>query len=121
MAGIFKKLTQGVTQTGNRVRNVVDVNRLKVKTAQQKKELEKDYMQIGKIIFKSYQSNNDNITIEDAVLELCKRIGVQQKEVRQLQAKINDTKNLKQCPCGEVLSKGVKFCPICGNRFEDAI
>ena len=121
MSEIFKRLTKGVSQTGTKVKNVVDVNRLKVKTVQQKRDLEKDYLQIGKTVFNSYLSNNERVIIEETVLDLCRRIAAKQEEVSQLEAKINDAKNLKQCPCGEVLAKGIKFCPVCGNKFTDAM
>lgn len=119
MSEIFKKLTKGVTQTGSKVKNVVDVNRLKVKTAQQKKDLEKDYLQIGKMVFKSYQSNDETVAIEGAILDSCKQIAAKQKEINELEAKINNAKNLKECTCGEIVSKETKFCPACGYRFKD--
>jgi len=121
MSGIFKKITTGVTQTGSKVKNIVEVNRFRVRIVQKKRDVEKEYMEIGKLVFESYQNNNATVTIEGSILDYCQKISEMQGEVNLLEAKINDAKRLKECSCGEVVSKKTKFCPICGYKFKDAV
>ncbi|GAB6992330.1 hypothetical protein [Paenibacillus pini] len=44
----FDKLKSGVTEAGNKAKNAVEINRLKMQNSSKQKEIEHSYQQIGK-------------------------------------------------------------------------
>ena len=117
MSEFFGKFKTGIKNTGMNVKTTVDVNSCRVKAGRKKADIEEEYYNFGKRIFENYQENNGYRETAALVEEYCSKIEGMQNEVRSLEAKINEKGKKKKCPCGQTVTKDVKFCPCCGHKF----
>ncbi len=117
MNEFFGKLKTGIKNTGINVKKTVDVSSFRLKAGRTRAEIEEEYYNFGKRIFENYQNTKGFQEVETVAEEFCRKIEGMQNEVSSLDAKIQEKKKRKKCPCGETVPSNTKFCPFCGHKF----
>lgn len=119
MSGFLDKLKNGFAEAGNKAKQMVDVNRLKLQISQEELEMREMYRAIGEKVFELYQTNDLN-RVAEAVEEECRNILRKQEELRELETKVFALNDEKECPsCKTVAERSIRYCPECGFRFEE--
>ncbi|MFP3390052.1 zinc ribbon domain-containing protein [Brevibacillus sp. SIMBA_040] len=111
------KLKQGVTDAGQKAKTVVEINRLKLQAQDLQKQIEEKQAKIGEIVFARF-SQNQAVTATPEIEGYCDEIVTIQGEIKQLQIKIKELNNEKECDCGKIVALETKFCPACGHQFS---
>lgn len=111
--GFLDKIKQGATEVGKQAQLAVEVNRLKLQISGKQSEKEKQYSQIGEMV---YMKCKDEVLRQVPELEKqYKHIEALEEEIAVLEKKLNDFKGLGCCSqCNEPIDTNVKFCSKCG-------
>lgn len=115
--GFLDKLKEGASKAADMAKETVEVTRLNAQISSKKREMEKKTNQIGEVTLTAFL-NNSLDSIEHGVKDLCLDMESLRKDVDQLDIKIREVRNEKDCPCGKTLSLQTKFCSACGHNFE---
>lgn len=115
----FDKLKTGVTEAGNKAKNAVEVNRLKLQNHGKQKEIEQQYMEIGRAVFESmkHRESVDTTALQPAYEQIIKL----QEEIQLNQLQIAAISDEKQCGCGQLVPVQARFCPGCGHHFAEVM
>lgn len=128
MADFVDTLKKGVEKTIDGAENITKtaikktgetVNNLKINYSIKdlKSEIDKNYIELGKLLFKEY---TEGAEFSGKYNEYCEQIEKQNEEIDELQAKLATLKNQKFCSeCGCFASSDSQFCPNCGNSLDD--
>ncbi len=118
----FNKLKEGASKAADKAKDSVEVVRLTSQISAKRKDIEKVYLHIGETVFKAHQSNqsDDRSDLTEYIQNSSNIILMLEAEITELEAKIKAIKDEKDCVCGQVIPLDSKFCPHCGNRFEEA-
>ena len=111
----FDKLKTGVSEAGNKAKSAVEVNRLKLQNHGKQREIEQQYMEIGRAVFEAMKQRESINT--DALQPSYDQIIKLQEEIQQNQMQIAAISDEKQCACGQLVPIQAKFCPACGQHF----
>lgn len=120
MNNLFDKFKKGVSDASNKAKTIVDVNKIKMQVSQKEKEIEVEYKGIGEIVFNAFKNDNSE-NIDELIQDKCNIILAKQEEIRQLNQKIGELNNEKECVCGRLVPIDTKFCPSCGHKFEEEV
>lgn len=121
MSNFLEKFKSGVSEASNRAKVMVDVNRLKLQIAQKHKEICEEHEIIGQIVYELFE-HQETENLEERVTEHCQKIYDMKKEIGELELKILDLNEEKECPaCKKVVPIDSKFCPSCGYRFPEVV
>lgn len=113
----FNKLKNGVVDTGNKAKVVVEVNRLKMQNSSKNKEIEQQQLEIGKITYGILTGKStSNETQYEPFLH---RIAELQADIDANVEQISLLSDSKTCVCGETLGQQVRFCSNCGHQFAE--
>lgn len=116
--GIFDKLKDGATKAADLAKDSMEIAKINSQISNKRKEIEKSYLLIGKEVYKAY-TNKEMDALEALVQEQSDLIRDLEEEVEQLEFKIRQIKDEKECVCGRVVPMDTKFCPSCGHKFEE--
>ncbi|WP_049917358.1 MULTISPECIES: zinc ribbon domain-containing protein [Bacillota] len=116
--GFFDKLKEGASKAADKAKESVEVVRLNSQISAKRKDIEKNYIQIGEAVFQANLSN-DLTAAEPAITKSSEQIVALQQEIDELEEKIMEIKDEKDCVCGKVVPIDTKFCPSCGHKFEE--
>ncbi|GGG91107.1 zinc ribbon domain-containing protein [Paenibacillus radicis (ex Gao et al. 2016)] len=117
--GFFDKLKEGASKAADKAKDSVEVVRLNSQISAKRKDIEKHYIQIGEAVFQANLSH-DLSAAEPAITTFSEQIVALQQEIDELEEKIMEIKDEKDCVCGKVVPIDTKFCPSCGHKFEEA-
>ncbi|WMT41641.1 zinc ribbon domain-containing protein [Paenibacillus sp. D2_2] len=118
--GIFDKLKDGASKAADLAKDSVEIAKINSQISGKRKEIEKSYLLIGKEVYDAY-TNKQLDTLESLVKEQSNLIRGLEEEVEQLEYKIRQIKDEKECVCGRVVPMDTKFCPSCGHQFEEIV
>ncbi|GIO29133.1 MULTISPECIES: zinc ribbon domain-containing protein [Paenibacillus] len=120
MSNFLNKLKQGVSDAGKKAQQTVESTTLKFQVAAKEKEIEKNYTEIGRIVYRSLESqisfapNAEYEKYREAIVHL-------EQEIEELNRKIQHLQNLKECGCGKMLPADASYCPFCGQQFQTIV
>ncbi|RNB92427.1 zinc ribbon domain-containing protein [Brevibacillus fluminis] len=115
---IFDKLKQGVNDAGQKAKAAVEQNRIKAQIQASQKQIEEKQTFIGGIVYRQYEHEHDSTSsLPPAVETACQEIAQLQVEIKELDRKLKELNNEKDCTCGKVVPLDTKFCPFCGHPF----
>jgi rRNA maturation endonuclease Nob1 len=114
--GFFDKIKEGAGKAADLAKETVEITRLNTQISSKNRDIEKKHSRIGELIFSAFQIN-DLATVEDQVTAICQDIATLLNEIQQLELKIKEVKNEKNCICGKTIALNAKFCPSCGHKF----
>jgi Zn finger protein HypA/HybF involved in hydrogenase expression len=115
--GFFGKIKEGANKAADLAKETVEISKLNTQISTKKREIDKSYSRIGEVIFNAYLIN-ELASAEQQMITICEEIVSNQQEIRQLEIKIKEAKNEKDCVCGKTITLQAKFCPTCGHKFE---
>lgn len=110
---IGKTISNGVSGTASKTKELTEVQKLNSTINQQKNEIESKYAEMGKLYFEKFGENGQIGELNALSAEIRKIL----EEIEANKDKINEIKGLKKCEsCGEPIDNGSVFCPICGAK-----
>jgi uncharacterized membrane-anchored protein YhcB (DUF1043 family) len=118
--GLFGKIKEGASKAADLAKETVEITKLNTQISSKKREIDKSFNRIGEIIFNAYLIN-ELPSVEQQVATVCQEIVNNRHEIRQLEIKIKEAKNEKQCVCGKTIALEAKFCPTCGHKFDEPV
>ncbi|MGF7047404.1 RNA polymerase subunit RPABC4/transcription elongation factor Spt4 [Paenibacillus sp. DS2015] len=117
MSQFFYKFKQGVSDVGKKAHHTVEAATLKMQLTAKEREIEKNYTDIGRVIYSSMKRKESTIPTvslqkyQQAIMQL-------EHEIEQMQRKLQNSQNLKECGCGKMLPTDATYCPFCGQQFH---
>ncbi|WNR42085.1 zinc ribbon domain-containing protein [Paenibacillus roseipurpureus] len=112
----FDKVKQGASEAAKKAQQTVEITKFKTQISLKEREIDKIYKLIGESVFASHQSGNMD-QVASHVADYCTGITVIQLEISDLEQKIAEIRNEKECVCGKVVATDTKFCSSCGHHF----
>ncbi|MHA0857221.1 zinc-ribbon domain-containing protein [Paenibacillus sp. CMAA1364] len=117
MSHLFNKMKQSVSDVGKKAQTTVEAATLKMQLISKEKDLDKNYTAIGRIIHQSIARKEKMIPTAD-IQKYEQNILTLEKELQQMQRKIQHLQSLKECGCGKMLPSDATYCPFCGQQFH---
>lgn len=100
----------------NKVGDAVEIQRLKNQIRSLEKENEKDFAEIGRMVYNSYKEGD---AVDSDTSAYCEAIEDRQESIREYQSKISEVRGASKCnSCGKMVGKEMAFCPYCGEKMK---
>lgn len=117
---VGKKISDTLTETagtvGKKTEEIVSVQKLKSQIRTLQRSNEREYMDIGKMIYEKFQSGGE---ISGEYAAICEEIQKREQEIEDAMKQIAEIKGIGVCSnCQTALNKGMAFCPTCGQKVE---
>ncbi len=117
---VGKKISDTLTETagtvGKKTEEIVSVQKLKSQIRTLQRSNEREYMDIGKMIYEKFQSGGE---ISGEYAAICEEIQKREQEIEDAMKQIAEIKGIGVCSnCQTALDKGMAFCPTCGQKVE---
>ncbi|MNQ96958.1 hypothetical protein D3C85_1125820 [compost metagenome] len=112
----FDKVKQGASEAAKKAQQTVEITKFKTQISLKEREIDKIYKLIGESVYTSYLSG-DYTRVEDNVKDYCLGIAQINQEITDLEQKITEVRNEKECVCGKTVAADTKFCSTCGHHF----
>jgi hypothetical protein len=98
---------------GKKVGVVVDITKLNLKLVDAKNNLEKSFVELGKLTFDTETNGTDNT---DTIQTVCAEISGLKQKIKFLKAEIASATGKSVCKkCGKSNPESSKFCNSCGE------
>jgi len=132
MANFFEKMKDVVTEkagvvtkkagelfdtVAKKTETTVEVQKIKSRISTMERSNEKDYKEIGKIIYDRFKKGEG---VDGEFVEFCDAIVERDAEIAKAKEAIAGLKGLDVCPnCAAHIEPEAKFCPRCGWKVEE--
>ncbi|MWV42376.1 hypothetical protein GRF59_01920 [Paenibacillus sp. HJL G12] len=120
MSNFLNKLKQGVSDAGKKAQQTVESTTLKFQVSSKEKDIEKNYTEIGRIVYRSLETESSFIPNAEFQKYRESILGLE-LEIEELNKKIQHLQNLKECGCGKMLPADASYCPFCGQQFQTVV
>ncbi|HEY2492501.1 MAG TPA: zinc ribbon domain-containing protein [Paenibacillus sp.] len=117
MPQFFSKLKQGVSDVSKKAHNTVEAATLKIQLTTKEREIEKNYTDIGRVIYACVK-RKESVIPTVSLQKYQQAIQRLEHEIEQMQRKLQQSQNLKECGCGKMLPTDATYCPFCGQQFH---
>ncbi len=114
----FGKLKQGVSEASQKAKTTVEVNRLKLQVQSKQGAIKEKYALIGSRVFKKIEKN-EPLDTDEEIKQHCEEIVHIREEIKDIQVRLRELNEEKDCVCGNVVGLNDRFCPACGHKFEE--
>lgn len=112
------KFKAGVAEAGNKAKNVVEINRLKLQNNSMQNEIDRQLQAIGKTVYDSVHEGTWPVSKEQ-LTEHLERIAELKLAIEQNLHHMNNINDSKTCKsCGAASNVEAKFCTNCGHTYE---
>ncbi|MEE1186087.1 MAG: zinc ribbon domain-containing protein [Acutalibacteraceae bacterium] len=101
--------------TSEKVGDVIDISKLRVKIAQLDAKNTKDFETLGRMYYESVKDGDMDADEFDAVVE---QIDVRNALIKDCKDKIDEQKGIKVCSCGAKNAQDAAFCSTCGQKLD---
>lgn len=110
-----KKASETYQATKEKATTISGELKLKGKISDLKEKIQKDYAEIGEIVYKEVKDGKD--VSKEAVMAKCDEISKAKDEIAKLETEILAVKKIKKCVnCGSELELSAEFCSKCGKE-----
>ena len=114
-----KKATEAYKITTDATSKIAKEAKIKLKKSDLESQIEDIYQEIGEMIYKKYQQNED-YNIEKELEEQLINIDILKEEIEDLTKTKLELKNKKQCKkCHQEIDKEDKYCKNCGQKQDE--
>ncbi|WP_052339501.1 zinc ribbon domain-containing protein [Gorillibacterium massiliense] len=116
MKNFFDKMKDGAQEAARLAQQTVETTKLKTQIYGLEKDVDRLYLTIGRQVYRSFEQHGtpyDDQEFISVFQEIHKLLG----EIDELERKIREIRNEKECACGKALPVDAKFCPNCGASF----
>ncbi|GIP34414.1 zinc ribbon domain-containing protein [Paenibacillus sp. J2TS4] len=117
MKGFLNKFKEGAAEAAKMAQQTVEITRMKAQISTKEREVETYFEAIGEQVFNAYGSK-DLSQAEPFIEEASQQIVRIRQEIRELEIRIKEVKQIKECVCGRNVPLEANYCPSCGYRFE---
>lgn len=115
--GLGKKITDTVDVVGKKTNEVVEVQKIRSQMNSLEKNIEKNYIVLGKMMFAKFQDGEE---LSEEARALCEEITANTVLLDEYDNEIAEIKGMKKCPiCGAAAADDVVYCPKCGAKMDD--
>jgi len=116
----FKNLKQALTETAEvvtkKTEDVVEIQKLRSKIHNAKKNVEVDYKKLGIIIYQRYLSGE---SVDEELANICVALDDMLAEVEKYKDELAEKKGLNVCDsCDATNPKDAAFCMKCGSKLS---
>ncbi len=95
---------------------LVNTGKTKLNIATVKNEMEKDFAQLGRILYRDLKDSAEN---SEEVKRIIEDIKAKETEIERLESEVADSKNKIICPkCRTLNSEDSVFCNNCGAKIK---
>lgn len=113
---ITKKVTETAKVAAKKSGEMVELTKLKMNISSEEDKIEKEYAQMGKIVFETFERGEK---VGEEFEAHCEKIASYRENIKAMKDQILKLKNVKTCPeCGEEVDSEALFCPKCGAKQE---
>lgn len=113
---ITKKVTETAKVAAKKSGDMVELTKLKMNISSEEDKIEKEYVQMGKIVFETYEKGEK---VGEEFEAHCEKIVSYRENINAMKDQILKLRNVKVCPeCGAELESEVLFCAKCGMKQE---
>lgn len=113
---VAKKTEEAVGVVAKKTEETVEIQKVKNQIRGLERSNEKDFAEIGKIVYEHYQKAK--VTDADFA-ELCEAIAAREESIDQYKKQVAELKGLDVCPsCKEHVDADTAYCPKCGTKIE---
>lgn len=114
-----KKITETAEAVGKKTEEVVEIQKLKNQVRTLERNNERDYMDLGKMIFEKFQNEE---VIAPEYTDFCEDIATRVETIIECNKKINELKGTLVCTqCGYTVNDDMQYCPKCGAKIEKPV
>lgn len=113
---VAKKTEEAVEVVAKKTEETVEVQKVKSQIRVLERSNERDFQDIGKIVYERYQKGK---VIDTEFIELCEAISTREDSIENYKKQMAEIKGLDVCPnCKAHVEANVVFCPKCGAKIE---
>ena len=112
---VINKAKELYDVTSEKVGDVIDISKLKLKISQLETKNTKDFETLGRMYYASVKDGDMDADEFDAVVE---QIDSRNEQIKQYNADIDKQKGSKTCTCGAKNLQGAVFCSACGKKLD---
>lgn len=113
---VGKKTGEVVDVVAKKTEQTVETQKVKSQIRTMERNNERDYQDIGKMIFEKYKKGEE---IDEQYVELCEAVKAREQEIQKLREEVAEMKGLDVCPkCKIHVEADASFCPKCGAKIN---
>lgn len=113
MDGLGEKITKKAKELGGQAETIYEAQKLRNKISNAKRLIDKELIELGKLVFKKYMKGEE---VKENLDVFCERIKAYQRQIHTWEDELADIQGLKVCPsCQQRVSRDAAFCPNCGT------
>ncbi len=114
---VVKKTGEVMEDVAKKTEETLEIQKIKSQIRVLKKGNDRDFQDIGKMIYERFQKNEE---VDSEFVELCEAIQEREESIDENKKQIAKIKGLDVCPkCKEHVEPNVVYCPKCGTKMED--
>lgn len=116
---LFIKAKDLASVAGSKAQEMAELTKLRLQATQLRSDLDANYLKLGEIIYELTKAGAEN----QELIDMCvAEIESQNQELEELNAKIDEMKNVKKCPeCMAANPKDALFCIRCGASLKPRV
>lgn len=121
MKSFFEDLGRKIGETAETVTNkageAVEVQRLKNQIRTLERGNERDYMDLGKMVYDHYKEGE---VVDAEAIGICEAIQNREESIGKYEQQISDVKGDVTCDgCGKSVARDMAYCPYCGAKAPE--
>lgn len=113
---VSKKTGEVVDVVAKKTEQTIEIQKIKGQIRTMERNNERDYQDIGKMIYEQFQKGEG---VNTQFQELCEAIQEREKEIEKEKKSLAELKGLDVCPaCKTHVEADATFCPKCGAKMN---
>ncbi|MRN55463.1 zinc ribbon domain-containing protein [Paenibacillus monticola] len=117
---LIQRIKDGANRVSEKAQNSVEVGKLNGHISDIEREMEIEFVKMGKLFYEGYRSRDMSVA-EGKMVELSRTCNKLQEKIEGLRSRIAELKNERLCTCGYVVALNANFCPNCGRKLEEPV
>ena len=114
----LQRIKDGANRVSEKAQNSVEIGKLNGHISDIEREMDIEFMKMGKIFYEGYRSKDLSLA-EGKMVELSRNCLKLQEQIDEIRFRIAELKNERLCECGNVVALDANFCPKCGRKLVE--
>ena len=116
---VAKKTEEAVEVVAKKTEETVEVQKLKSQIRVMERNNERDFQDIGKMVYERYQKGKE---VDAEFVEFCEAIKERETSIEEYKKQVAELKGLDVCPkCKAHVETNATFCPKCVAKIEEDV
>ena len=116
---VAKKTEEAVEVVAKKTEETIEVQKLKSQIRVMERNNERDFQDIGKIVYERFQKEEE---VDAEFVELCEAIKERENSIEDYKKQVAELKGLDACPkCKAHVEGNALYCPKCGAKVEEDV